>query len=109
MSDDSHANPPIRYCTRCRAEITAERVARGSFFCGNDCRAADKNGRRAWKASRNCRLCGRAARRPKKAGVASQTQAAVAEASRVCATGAQGDVALVGESIKQGERVHAQG
>ena len=53
------SNVPIRYCTKCRNLITPERVARGAFYCSNDCRELDKRERRQWKADQFCRLCGK--------------------------------------------------
>jgi hypothetical protein len=57
------SEPPIRYCTRCRVQINALRIARGAFYCGNECRMSDKRERRQWKADRFCRLCGKAKKR----------------------------------------------
>jgi hypothetical protein len=56
------ARPPIRYCTRCQAPIDPKRVMRGSSFCGTECRREDMKERRAFRASKACRLCGRKAR-----------------------------------------------
>ena len=64
---------------------------RGSF-CSPQCRNADKKARRAWRASKACRLCGRAARRSKVAssqcapgvrvlGVIAQTEYMAAQAA----------------------------
>jgi hypothetical protein len=60
-----HTNVPIRFCCKCHALIDPARVARNSFYCGDDCRIQDKRERRQWKAGQNCRLCGRKARRPR--------------------------------------------
>ncbi len=48
-----------RFCVRCRREIFAPRVARGSYFCSEECRRLDKMDRRRVKAGKFCRLCGR--------------------------------------------------
>jgi len=53
---------PIRYCTKCRSQIEATRVARGSFYCSEKCRKVDRIERRRWKATISCRLCGRSLR-----------------------------------------------
>lgn len=62
---DDEARPPIRYCTRCQDPIDPKRVMRGSSFCGTECRREDMKERRAFRASKACRLCGRAARHRK--------------------------------------------
>ncbi len=54
--------PPIRFCARCRKRLTRKRVMHKSFFCGERCRANDERERRAYRASKECRLCGRPAR-----------------------------------------------
>ena len=57
-----------RYCVKCCTEIDPKRVTRGSFFCGlnkDRCRLEDRKARRAYKASRDCALCGRKARQAK--------------------------------------------
>ena len=57
-----------RYCVKCRVEIDPKRVTRGSFFCGlnkDRCRLEDRKARRAYKASKDCALCGRKARQAK--------------------------------------------
>ena len=46
-----------RFCTKCCSPIDAKRVARGSFYCRNACRDADRKARRQWKADQYCRLC----------------------------------------------------
>ena len=60
-SHDPH-QPPLRFCVRCRQPIDPKRVMRGSSFCGTLCRREDSKERRAFKASKACRLCGRKAR-----------------------------------------------
>lgn len=95
------SGPPVRYCTRCTKPVPPERVARGSVFCGDDCRIADKRERRAWKASRYCRLCGRAAKRPRKPKTESAAGGAVAETADAVATGAQADTAQGGKVDEQ--------
>jgi len=57
--------PLALYCVVCRRPISEDRVARGSSYCSNDCRKAYRLARRDWRASRNCRLCGRKARKSK--------------------------------------------
>jgi hypothetical protein len=57
------AKPPNRFCTRCREPIDPKRVMRGSSFCSNECRKADLNKRRDYRASKACRLCGRPPKR----------------------------------------------
>lgn len=54
--------PPKRYCTRCKEPIDPKRVMRASSFCSNECRHEDQRERRAFRASKACRLCGRKAR-----------------------------------------------
>lgn len=56
-----------RFCVRCRKEIPAQRVTRGSCFCSPECRREDRIERRRAIASRQCRLCGRpfSRRRPR--------------------------------------------
>jgi len=71
-ADEAHApveahigdepRPPIRYCVRCQMPIDPKRVMRGSAFCGTPCRREDSKERRAYRASKACRLCGRPAR-----------------------------------------------
>jgi hypothetical protein len=56
-----------RFCVRCRAEISAGRVARGSCFCSKECRRIDKIERLRAKRGDFCRLCGRPFRRAKSA------------------------------------------
>lgn len=48
-----------RFCVRCREEIPAQRVARGSCFCSGECRRQDKLGRLRAKRLTHCRFCGR--------------------------------------------------
>lgn len=55
---------PVRFCVHDKKLIPAERAARGADTCSNDCRNADKNGRRRWLASKRCRLCKRPPMRP---------------------------------------------
>ena len=57
--------PPLRYCVRCRQPIDPKRVMRGSAFCGTECRKEDAKERRAYRASKACRLCGRPAKHRK--------------------------------------------
>jgi len=59
---DDEPRPPLRFCTRCGAPIDPKRVMRGSSFCGTPCRRDDAKERRAYRASKACRLCGRPAR-----------------------------------------------
>lgn len=59
---DDEARPPVRYCVRCRSPIDPKRVMRSSAFCGAECRRDDSKERRAFRASKACRLCGRKAR-----------------------------------------------
>lgn len=59
---DDEARPPARYCVRCQAPIDPKRVMRGSAFCDTPCRRDDMKERRAFRASKACRLCGRKAR-----------------------------------------------
>lgn len=56
------AHPPLRFCVRCQSPIDPKRVMRGSAFCGTECRREDSKERRAFRASKACRLCGRKAR-----------------------------------------------
>ena len=63
----NHHSPPPRYCTRCRARVPDKSAAHGGSFCSPQCRNADKKARRAWRAAKACRLCGRAARKTKNA------------------------------------------
>lgn len=68
MTDDPNQIPAemIRYCIHCREQLDEKRTIRGSIFCAKpECRSADRKARRQFKASRNCRLCGRRARRPR--------------------------------------------
>ncbi len=53
-----------RFCVRCRQEIPAQRVMRGSCFCSPECRREDKLERLRLKRSAHCRFCGRPLRRP---------------------------------------------
>lgn len=48
-----------RFCIKCGREIDAKRVLRGSVTCGASCYQADRKARRAYRASKACRLCGR--------------------------------------------------
>jgi hypothetical protein len=78
-----------RYCVKCRTEISSKRTTRGSFFCGenNDrCRIEDKKARRAYKASKDCALCGRKARKKP------QRQKVNQKAPSAPATGASADL-----------------
>jgi endogenous inhibitor of DNA gyrase (YacG/DUF329 family) len=52
-----------RLCThaQCGKPISDKRTIKGSCFCSNACKAADKKARRSYRANRNCRTCGRAA------------------------------------------------
>lgn len=59
---NNEPRPPTRYCVRCREPIDPKRVMRGSSFCGTLCRREDSKERRAYRASKACRLCGRKAR-----------------------------------------------
>ena len=59
---DDQPRPPLRFCVRCGAPIDPKRVMRGSAFCDTECRREDMKERRAFKASKACRLCGRKAR-----------------------------------------------
>jgi hypothetical protein len=56
----------LRYCCRCRLPLESRSVARAATF-HPDCRKEDRKARRRWKASRNCRLCGRPASKRKAA------------------------------------------
>lgn len=53
-----------RFCVRCRREIPAQRVARGSCFCSRECRRLDKIERLRAKRLTHCRFCGRPFRNP---------------------------------------------
>jgi hypothetical protein len=77
-----------RYCVRCREEISALRLARGAYFCSDECRRLDKMQRRRAKAGKSCRLCGRpfATQEP-----VSDTTAGPAVEIQTCATVAQTD------------------
>lgn len=56
----SNSTPQIdRFCVRCRSQIPAKRVARGSCFCSDECRRVDKIERRRARAQKYCRLCHR--------------------------------------------------
>jgi hypothetical protein len=55
----------VRFCTHCRNQVDENRAIRGSNFCSDDCREADRKERRALLASRSCRLCHRKIRKPK--------------------------------------------
>lgn len=52
-----------RFCVRCRQEIPAPRVARGSCFCSPECRRKDKIERLRLKRLAHCRFCGRPIRK----------------------------------------------
>lgn len=60
---NDEARPPLRFCVRCLSPIDPKRVMRGSCFDTNECRKDDLKERRAFRASKACRLCGRPARR----------------------------------------------
>lgn len=62
MIEPEEVKPPRRYCVRDKVEIDPKRVMRGSAFCGTLCRRDDSKERRAFRASKACRLCGRKAR-----------------------------------------------
>jgi hypothetical protein len=49
----------FRFCNHCRAEISVDRLRRGSHFCSRECADADRKERRAFRATIQCRLCGR--------------------------------------------------
>ena len=87
-----HHTPPPRYCTRCCARVPNKSAAHGGSFCSPKCRYQDKKERRAWRAAKACRLCGRAARKQKIAlsecapgvhilGVIAQTELLAAQAA----------------------------
>ena len=57
--------PMTVFCVMCRNEIPEKRVNRGSHFSAKIATKRPAQ-RRSWRASKNCRLCGRAARSPKK-------------------------------------------
>ena len=52
-----------RLCTHalCGKAIDVKRTVKGSSFCSNECKAADKKARRLYRANRHCRTCGRVA------------------------------------------------
>jgi hypothetical protein len=77
-NDDSR--PPARYCVRDQKPIDPKRVMRGSAFCSTACRRDDARERRAFKASKACRLCGRKAR-PKPPPAAPEPRATDAHAN----------------------------
>lgn len=57
----------IRFCIMCRGRIPHERVVHGATTCGQDCKRKHRIEMRLYKASKDCRLCGRKARKPKEA------------------------------------------
>jgi hypothetical protein len=44
----------------CLGNIPERRAWRGSHFCSNECHREYRRQRRSWRATRSCRLCGRA-------------------------------------------------
>jgi hypothetical protein len=85
---------------RDRKPIAPERVARGSTFCSDDCRSADKRERRAVKAGTSCRLCGRRFTRARR----QSAKVAEPELFNAGATGAQqaADEGQTGETVGEG-------
>jgi hypothetical protein len=55
------------FCILCRAEIPPDRQRRGACTCSSDHARELRRQRRAEHALRFCRLCGRKARKPKRA------------------------------------------
>lgn len=52
-----------RTCVKCQMLLNARRTLRRSSYCDDpECRRQDNIAHRAFKASQNCRLCGRKAR-----------------------------------------------
>jgi len=54
------------FCCICRGDVPTKRSNRGSHFCSEPCHEAYRRERRTWKASVECRLCGRPPIRPRK-------------------------------------------
>lgn len=73
-SVNADIEPPVRYCTVCTKQIPPKRVAHGGRTCSDECRREDDRQRRAWRATKKCRLCGRPkrARKGKRIAPASQ-------------------------------------
>ena len=60
------SQPYSRLCGRCGLPIPPRRLRRANgHFCCRECADADRRDRRNWMATRTCRLCGRAASRPR--------------------------------------------
>jgi hypothetical protein len=53
----------VRYCTLCTKQIPEERVVRNSHTCCAEHQQEERRQRRAYKAMKSCRLCGRTAKR----------------------------------------------
>jgi hypothetical protein len=55
----------MTHCMVCKAEISEKRYARNCRFCGPECAKTYAKQRRDWRASKQCRLCGRRLPHPK--------------------------------------------
>ena len=53
-------------CCICGGAVPVKRANRGSHFCSEVCHEQYRHARRTWKASVECRLCGRPPIRPRK-------------------------------------------
>lgn len=53
----------VRFCTLCAQRIPESRVARNSHTCCAEHHQEERRQRRAYKAMKSCRLCGRTAKR----------------------------------------------
>lgn len=47
-----------RFCFRCKARVSLERVRRGSIYCTDECRRVAKIEALRERAKKKCRLCG---------------------------------------------------
>jgi len=78
-AEASHLPPEMRrYCSRCRGPLDDRAIIRRATF-HKECSKLDRKARREYRASKRCRLCGRAARKPRNlpsasAGCVSVTQ-----------------------------------
>jgi predicted nucleic acid-binding Zn ribbon protein len=56
------------HCIMCTAVVPEKRAWRNIHTCSQACQDEFRKQRRAWKAERACRLCGRPARKAKAGG-----------------------------------------